>query len=199
MTDLVFVLASGNQHKAAEIAAMLPVSISLVLQSKWDIESPPEPASTFVENALIKARHACSITGLPTIADDSGLCVNALDGAPGIISARYAGESASDEDNRAKLLEALSGINEREASFYCALVCLNHINDPAPLIAVGRWEGSITEASAGDSGFGYDPVFYVPTHRKTAAELKADEKNMISHRGVALKTLVQQIRARYTA
>ena len=199
MTEMQFVFATSNTHKANELQSMLPDHISLVLQSELGITGPPEPAHSFVENALIKARHACHASGLPAIADDSGLCVDALDGAPGIISARYAGEQATDAENRKKLLSELSTIQQRNAVFYCVLVCLNTVEDPAPLIAMGQWRGRIATQETGLQGFGYDPVFVVPAFNKTAAELSSNEKNAISHRGIALGSLIQQINERYTA
>ena len=194
-----FVLASGNLHKAEEIRGTLPSDIELVLQSELGVDSAEETGSTFVENALIKAKHAASVTGMPSIADDSGICVAALDGAPGIFSARYAGAGASDQDNVQKLLTSLEGKDHRNAFFYCVLVCLDHANDPTPLIAEARWPGKITMNQSGDGGFGYDPVFLPEGLSKTAAELSPDEKNAISHRGQALSLLSQSLRERYSA
>lgn len=193
-----FVFATSNAHKVKELQSMLPHHISVIAQSDLGIVGPPEPAVTFVENALIKARHASLASGLPTIADDSGLCVAALDGAPGVLSARYAGDQATDQDNRTKLLSAMSSEEQRDAAFYCALVCLKTADDPSPLIAIGRWAGKIAEREVGDDGFGYDAVFVVPQYDKTAAELTADEKNTISHRGLALRSLIQQISEQHT-
>ncbi len=192
-----FVLASGNLHKAEEIGAMLPTGIELVLQSALGVDSAEETGSTFIENALIKAKHAASITGLPAIADDSGICVSVLDGSPGIFSARYAGSGASDTDNVDKLLQAMEGCSDRSAFFYCVLVCLDHTKDPTPLIAEARWSGRITSKPSGDSGFGYDPVFIPDNANRTAAELTADEKNAASHRGQALQVLAKSLRDRY--
>lgn len=194
-----FVLASGNLHKAEEIRATLPSDIELILQSELGVDSAEETGSTFVENALIKAKHAASVTGMPAIADDSGICVEALSGAPGIFSARYAGVGASDQDNVKKLLASLEGQDKRNAFFYCVLVCLNHADDPTPLIAEARWSGTITMTQTGEGGFGYDPVFIPQGSNKTAAELSADEKNAISHRGQALSLLSQSLRERYPA
>ena len=194
-----FVLASSNIHKADEISAMLPDRFQLVLQSSLKVPPADETGSTFIENALIKARHAAQLTGLPAIADDSGLCVDALDGAPGIHSARYAGPSAADADNVTKLLSAMSGEDSRRAKFYCVLVSLEHTNDPTPLLAEAIWEGEIAKAPRGRDGFGYDPVFYLPTLGRTAAELSMSDKNSISHRGQALNRLVSKLLERYPA
>lgn len=184
-----WVLASGNQHKAEEIASGLPASIELVLQSDLGIDSPPEPASTFVENALIKARHASLQSGLPALADDSGICVRALDGRPGVRSARFAGGDASDDANTKLLLKEMEGVEDREAFFYCVLVMLQSAEDPTPIITEGRWQGSIATSPAGNDGFGYDPVFYLNSHQCTAAELTPTEKNRFSHRAQALRIL----------
>lgn len=186
------VLASGNLHKAEEISRMLP-DADLRLQSEFDVTPAIESGSTFIENALIKARHACRQTGLPVIADDSGLCVEAMNGAPGIISARYAGETASDRDNVAKLLSELDGENNRNAFFHCVLVLLRSPDDPRPLIAEGTWHGEISRSPKGNQGFGYDPVFFLPSLGRTAAELTQDEKNAISHRGLALQRLAKSL------
>ncbi|MBO6557488.1 MAG: RdgB/HAM1 family non-canonical purine NTP pyrophosphatase [Pseudomonadales bacterium] len=194
-----FVMASGNLHKAEEIRATLPSDIELILQSELGVDSAEETGGTFVENALIKAKHAASVTGMPAIADDSGLCVEALGGAPGIFSARYAGTGVSDQDNVQKLLTSLEGEDRRDAFFYCVLVCLDHANDPTPLIAEARWPGTITRDQTGDGGFGYDPVFLPEGLSKTAAELSADEKNAVSHRGQALRLLSKSLRERYSA
>lgn len=188
-----FVLASGNAHKAEEIRAFLPAEIELLLQSELGVESPEEIGTTFIENALIKAIHAARVTGLPSIADDSGLCVNALGGAPGVTSARYAGAGASDFDNLTKLLQQLGNHSNRRAFFHCTLVCLVHPDSPTPLIAQGNWHGEVTDSPKGSSGFGYDPVFLVPELALTAAELDMSEKNRISHRGIALQRLAELI------
>ncbi len=193
-----FVLASSNRHKAEEIQQLLP-DIELLLQSEAGVESPPETGSTFVENALIKAKHASQVTGLPALADDSGLCVHALKGEPGIYSARYAGEKATDQDNVQKLLHALGDEPDRRAYFYCALIVLSHPRDPCPLIAEARWNGEIALAPFGEGGFGYDPVFVVPGFNKTAAELPPEEKNAISHRGQALQLLIRKLSEQYSA
>ena len=194
-----FVLASGNAHKVQEICALMPKEFELTLQTDLGIESVPETASTFVENALLKARHATSETGLPAIADDSGLCVAALNGAPGLYSARYAGPDASSEANIDKLLSALKGVDNRHAFFYCVLVCLDNAKDPAPLIAAASWPGTIALKTAGRKGFGYDPVFRPEKLKKTAAELAPEEKNALSHRGQALSILTRKLNERYSA
>ena len=192
-----FVLASSNPHKAEEIRAILPDQFELVVQSELGIDAAGETGSTFVENALIKAKHAAAIAGLPAIADDSGICVFALKGAPGIHSARYAGPGAMDADNVARLLDALKDERARSAYFYCVLVCLAHADDPTPLIAEARWPGTITTAPAGSGGFGYDPVFCPDGLQLTAAELAPEEKNAVSHRGQALTILARSLRERY--
>lgn len=196
-----WVLASGNQKKAKELSALLqPLQVEIVLQSALAVVQPPEDGLTFVENALIKARAACEQTGLPAIADDSGLIVDALLGAPGIYSARFAGESATDEDNNHKLLDALSSIPEplRGARFVSVIVMMQHALDPLPIIAQGVWEGCILFQPAGTLGFGYDPLFWVPTHACASAQLPNDEKNRISHRGQAMQSLLAQLADRAT-
>lgn len=192
------VLASGNLHKAEEIRDCLPETFDIRLQSEFDVTPADETGSTFVENALIKAKHAAEITGLPVISDDSGICVEALGGAPGIFSARYAGTDASDQDNVEKLLAALGDTENRAAYFYCVLVYMADAGDPTPLIAEARWSGSITNVPSGTSGFGYDPVFRPDKSDQTAAEIGAAEKNRISHRGQALKLLAQKLSERYS-
>jgi len=190
------VLASGNRGKVSELSAMLdPLGWTVLPQSNWQIPEAIEDGLSFIENALIKARHASRLTGLPALGDDSGLVVDALDGAPGIYSARYAGTDASDESNNCKLLDALSEIQEpdRGAHFYCAMALVRHAQDPAPLLATGRWNGRILCSPAGTGGFGYDPVFWVPGQACSSAELPADVKNRISHRGQALNALVEQM------
>jgi XTP/dITP diphosphohydrolase len=189
------VLASGNRGTLRELTVMLePLGWSVRPQGDWNVPDAVEDGLSFVENALIKARHATRLTGLPALADDSGLAVDALDGAPGIYSARYAG-GAGDDANTQKLLRALAGVpeGERSAHFYCAMALMHHAEDPAPLIAVGRWDGTITQAPSGDGGFGYDPVFFVPEAGCTSAELPAEAKNRMSHRGRALSALVALI------
>jgi XTP/dITP diphosphohydrolase len=186
------VLASGNAGKLAEIRDVLAdANFELIAQSELGIADADETASTFVENALIKARHAARLSGLAALGDDSGLCVDALGGAPGLISARYAGVHGDSAANIAKLLDALRGVSEnrRGAYFHCAIVRLCAADDPAPLIAEGRWYGRILDAPRGSRGFGYDPVFFDSTHNASAAELDPAVKNRVSHRGQALTKL----------
>lgn len=193
-----FVLASGNAGKLAEMRALLaPLGVTLVAQTELGVRGPAETGLTFVENALLKARHAALATGLPAIADDSGLVVDALGGAPGVRSARFAGPDATDADNVAKLLAALEGRpdGERAASFHCVLVALAAHDDPAPLIATGIWRGRIAAAPAGRFGFGYDPVFLAPRLGATAAELPPAVKNRLSHRARAARRLRAALRA----
>ena len=190
------VLASSNLGKLAELSALLePAGLRVVSQDAFGIEPVEETALTFVENALIKARAACAATGLPALADDSGVVVNALEGAPGVHSARYAGGGASDADNVAKLLEALEGVAppERGAAFVCAIVYLRHARDPCPIVCEGIWEGRILDAPRGAGGFGYDPVFFIETLGRSAAELSRAEKNAVSHRGQALAQLLDRL------
>ncbi len=186
------VLASGNAGKLVEIREVLAdLAIELVGQSELGVDDAEETGATFVENAILKARHAARITGLPALGDDSGICVDALDGAPGLLSARYAGEHGNSAANIAKLLDALKEVPEaaRSAHFLCVIVLLRHAEDPAPLIAEGRWHGRILEASRGHGGFGYDPIFFDPSRNASAAELESAVKNRISHRGQALARL----------
>lgn len=186
------VLASSNAGKLAEIREVLADNgIALIAQSGLGIADADETATTFVENALIKARHAARQSGLPALGDDSGLCVDVLDGAPGLRSARYAGAHGDSAANIAKLLAALDGVEDarRTAHFHCTIVLLRGADDPAPLIAEGRWYGRILHAPRGANGFGYDPVFFDPLLGKGAAELVADVKNRVSHRGQALAAL----------
>ncbi|CDG98164.1 putative protein controls HAP (6-N-hydroxylaminopurine) mutagenesis (Ham1) [Xenorhabdus bovienii str. puntauvense] len=188
------ILATGNAGKVRELADLLTdFGLDIVAQTELGVDSADETGLTFIENAIIKARHAAAITGLPAIADDSGLSVNALGGAPGIYSARYAGIDASDRNNLEKLLEAMRDIpdEERQAQFNCVLVYLRHAEDPTPLIFHGRWSGIITHEPAGNGGFGYDPIFYVPEFGCTAAELSREQKSAVSHRGQALKMLLE--------
>lgn len=192
------VLASGNRGKAREIAALLQdCDIAIATQTELGIEGAEETGATFIDNALLKARHAARASGLPAIADDSGLEVDALGGAPGVYSARYAGADASDADNLAKLLDAMRDIApaKRQARFRCAMVFVRGADDTAPTICEGVWEGRIAAAPAGANGFGYDPIFFVPTHGRTAAELDAETKNALSHRGQALRCLLERLRA----
>jgi len=189
------VLASGNRGKLAELSQLLaPLGIDVASQSAFGIEAAPEERATFVENAIDKARHVSRQAGLPALADDSGLVVPALGGAPGIRSARYAGEHGDDTANNTALLAALADRDDRQAHFYCALVLLRHAADPAPLIATARWDGVILHEPRGGSGFGYDPLFYLPDLGQTAAELAAAAKNRISHRGRAMAALLEQLR-----
>lgn len=191
------VIASNNQGKIAELADLLgPLGLTPVAQGELGVGEAEEPAVTFVENAILKARHAARITGLPALADDSGLAVDSLDGAPGVRSARYAGDTASDADNVLALLDALKDVpdHRRTAQFHCVLVYLRHADDPTPVICHGRWPGSILQQPQGDGGFGYDPVFLVPETGTSAAELSRAEKGRISHRGRALALLLGQLR-----
>ena len=188
------VVATANRGKVRELAqALATLDLELLTQTELGIASAPETAATFVENALGKARHAAAASGLPAIGDDSGLVVAALGGAPGVLSARYAGDSADDAANNAKLLEALAGTGERSAYFYCALVYLAAADDPTPMISIGRWNGRIVDAPSGDNGFGYDPHFFIPTLNKTAAQLTVAEKNRLSHRGQACRHLATML------
>ncbi len=191
------VLATGNPGKVRELADLLAAfGLDIVAQSELGVESAEETGLTFIENAILKARHAAQITGLPAIADDSGLAVDALGGAPGIYSARFAGVEASDRQNLDKLLVELENVPdaERQAQFHCVLVYVRHAADPTPLVFHGSWAGEITRAAAGAGGFGYDPIFYVPELGKTAAELSKDEKRAVSHRGKALTLLLEAMR-----
>ncbi|ORM67128.1 XTP/dITP diphosphatase [Pantoea rwandensis] len=191
------VLATGNPGKVRELADLLAAfGLDIVAQTELGVESAEETGLTFIENAILKARHAAQITGLPAIADDSGLAVDALGGAPGIYSARYAGLDASDQQNLDKLLVALENVpdGQRQAQFHCVLVYVRHAEDPVPLVFHGSWEGEITRAAAGQGGFGYDPIFYVPELGKTAGELSKDEKRAVSHRGKALTLLLEAMR-----
>jgi len=190
------VLATGNQGKVKELANMLQnLNISVVPQSDFNVSEVAETGTTFVENAIIKARHAAKITGLPTIADDSGLAVDFLQGAPGIYSSRYAGENANDQNNIDKLLIALKEVPkaQRTARFLCVLIFMRHADDPTPIICQGSWEGIITKEQSGEQGFGYDPIFYVPSQKMTSAQLSREVKNQLSHRGKALVLLKAQL------
>jgi XTP/dITP diphosphohydrolase len=187
------VLASSNPGKVREINQLLAaLDLQVRPQSEFGVVDAEETGLSFVENAILKARNAAQHTGLPAIADDSGIEVDALHGAPGIYSARFAGEGATDQANLDKLLAELDGLPEaqRSARFQCLMVFMEHANDPTPLICQGTWEGRILPAARGDNGFGYDPVFYVPTHDCSSAELPAEVKNSLSHRGQALRKLV---------
>ncbi len=186
------VLATGNTGKLAEIAPVLaPLDLELVPQSAFDLDEAVEDGLSFVENALIKARHAARLTGLPAIADDSGLEVEALNGAPGIHSSRYAGETATDRDNLEHLLTAMAGLptEARRARFVCVMVYMRHAEDPVPVICQGTWSGRIAEQASGRNGFGYDPVFVVDNRGRTSAELDPAEKARLSHRAKALAQL----------
>ena len=188
------VLASANAGKAAELDAVLaPLGIALRPMAEFGIVAPEETGLTFVENALLKARHAAAAAGLPAIADDSGLVVPALGGAPGLYSSRYAGPNASAADNNAKLIAALKGVADRRAAFHCALVWLESPLDPAPIVAFGVWHGVIVDAPLGANGFGYDPHFFLPTLGVTAAELPTARKNQLSHRGAACRQLASAL------
>ncbi|ADT69500.1 inosine/xanthosine triphosphatase [Pseudoalteromonas sp. SM9913] len=169
------------------------LNINVVPQSDFNVSEVAETGTTFVENAIIKARHAAKITGLPAIADDSGLEVDSLNGAPGVYSARFAGKGASDQDNIDKLLADLGDNPNRRARFWCVLVLMRHADDPTPLICSASWEGEITLSQHGEGGFGYDPIFFVPSENCTSAELTKAQKNTLSHRGQALKMLLQEL------
>jgi XTP/dITP diphosphohydrolase len=196
----LWVLATSNAGKVEELSALFAeagLHLRVTAQSALGVRAPEETGATFVENALLKARHAASITGLPAIADDSGLVVDSLRGAPGIRSARFAGEQADDDANIAKLLGLLAEASiSRTARFHCVLVALEHPDDAAPLIASGSWHGEIAHAPRGAHGFGYDPVFFDPTLNRTAAELAPTQKNAVSHRGMALRRLVELLKNR---
>ena len=190
------VLASSNAGKLIEMREVLAgLGLDLISQAQLGIGDADETATTFIENALLKARHAASVSGLPALGDDSGICVDALNGAPGLYSARYAGAHGDAAANIAKLLEALRAVPQaqRGAYFYCVVVLVRTAHDPAPLIAQGRWNGRILDAARGSGGFGYDPVFYDPRLGAGAAELDATIKNRVSHRGQALAQLREQL------
>jgi XTP/dITP diphosphohydrolase len=189
------VLASNNAGKLKEFSALLtPLGFDVHTQSEFNVPEADEPHGTFIENALEKARHAARLTGLAALADDSGVCANALGGAPGVLSARFAGEPKSDARNNRKLIDDLAAHADKSAYYYCVLVFLRHANDPQPVIAEGRWNGEIIAEPRGQGGFGYDPHFWLPAVGKTAAELSAEEKNRLSHRGQALRMLVEKLR-----
>ncbi|MEO8342441.1 MAG: RdgB/HAM1 family non-canonical purine NTP pyrophosphatase [Gallionella sp.] len=191
------VIASNNPGKLREFQFLLqPLGIELLTQAQLGIAEAEEPHVTFIENALAKARHVSRLSGLPALADDSGICVNALKGAPGVLSARYAGDDPkSDQRNNEKLLQAMQGVTDRRAHYYCVLVLLHHADDPQPLIAEGEWHGEIAHEERGEGGFGYDPLFWLPEFGKTSAQLERDEKHAISHRGKALKVLLQRLQS----
>ena len=188
------VIASSNPGKLREFATLLvPFEFIAVPQTELGVTDADEPFATFIENALTKARHASHVTGLPALADDSGLCVPALGGAPGVFSARYAGEPKSDQHNNEKLIAALKGHTDRRAFYYSVLVLVMHADDPHPLFADGEWHGEIIDAPRGISGFGYDPYFWVPEQGCTAAELPEGIKNRMSHRGLAMQQLTKKL------
>lgn len=191
------VLASNNVGKVKEFQALLaPLNFQIIPQGELGIPSAEEPHSTFVENALAKARHASAASGLSALADDSGICVHALDGRPGVKSARFAGDSANDAANNRKLIAELEIHAIRGAHYVCALVFVDSVNDPEPLIVQTRWYGQIIADARGVNGFGYDPHFYLPDLKMTAAELNPGQKNLISHRGQALRELITQLKSR---
>ena len=190
------ILASNNKGKIAEFNTMLDGIYQVVSMSDMQVKEVPETGLTFVENALIKARNASEQSGLPALSDDSGIVVDALNGEPGIYSARYAGNHGDDEANTQKLLDKMEDVSDgkRTARFWCAIVFVEHTNDPTPIIVQRGWEGEILRKKAGDNGFGYDPIFYVPTHGCTSAELSPEIKNSISHRGKALVALLEELK-----
>ena len=190
------VLASNNAGKLVEIGEILaPLAIEVLPQSAFGVDEAEEPHPTFIENAIAKARHASRQSRLPALADDSGVCVDALGGEPGVHSARYAGEPRSDERNNAKLVAGLRGADNRRAHYYCVIAMVRHADDPQPLIAEGAWHGEIVDAPRGSQGFGYDPHFFLPELGMTAAELAPAHKNRISHRGQALAKLLPGLKA----
>lgn len=191
------VIASSNPGKLREIAhALEPLAIEVLPQSAFNVPEAEEPHATFIENALVKARHASRRCGLPALADDSGICVDVLGGEPGVHSARYAGDPGSDGRNNRKLLEVLAGETNRKAHFYCVMVLVRHAGDPQPLVAEGEWHGEILREPRGANGFGYDPLFLDPELGRSGAELALEEKNRVSHRGKALARLVARLRER---
>ena len=188
------VIASNNAGKLREIARIVePLGIEAMPQGAFGVPECPEPHVTFVENCIAKARHAAAHTGLPALADDSGICVDALNGAPGVYSARYAGEPKSDQRNNQKLIAALQGQGNRRAHYYCVMVYVRYADDPTPIIAEGAWHGEIIDEPRGTGGFGYDPYFLVPAYGLTGAELDMEEKNKLSHRGQALRILAEKL------
>ena len=189
------ILASNNPGKLKEFSEILgPIGFTLHPQEEFNVPEADEPFATFVENALQKARHASRLTGLPALADDSGVCVNAFGGKPGVWSARFAGEPKSDARNNAKVIADLERHADKSAYYYCVLVYVRHADDPQPVIADGRWNGEITPVARGTNGFGYDPHFYIPSLGKCVAELSSVEKNALSHRGQALRALVEKLK-----
>ncbi|MDP2430471.1 MAG: RdgB/HAM1 family non-canonical purine NTP pyrophosphatase [Pseudomonadota bacterium] len=188
------VIASNNAGKLREIARIIePMGFEAMPQAAFGVPECPEPHVTFVENCIAKARHAAAHTGLPALADDSGICVDALNGAPGVYSARYAGDPKSDERNNQKLIEALQGQANRRAHYYCVMVYVRYADDPTPIIAEGAWHGEIIDEPRGAGGFGYDPYFLVPAFGQTGAEMSMEDKNQVSHRGRALRTLASML------
>jgi XTP/dITP diphosphohydrolase len=188
------VIASNNAGKVREFQFLLqPLGIEVVTQAELGISEAEEPHCTFIENAITKARHVSALSGLPALADDSGICVTALGGAPGVFSARYAGRLRSDRRNNAKLLVDMEGISDRRAHYYCVLALVTHAADPQPLIAEGSWHGEIAHQERGEGGFGYDPLFWLPELGKMSAELTRDEKHAISHRGQAMRVLLVKL------
>ena len=190
------VIASNNPGKLREFQFLLqPLGIEVLTQAQLGIAEAEEPHVTFIENALAKARHVSRLSGLPALADDSGICVTALAGAPGVLSARYAGDAPkSDARNNEKLMQVMRGITDRRAHYYCVLVLLQHADDPQPLIAEGEWHGEIAQEEHGDGGFGYDPFFWLPEFGKTSAQLEREEKHAISHRGKAMRMLLEKLK-----
>jgi len=193
------VIASNNPGKLREFEKMLaPLGIEVLTQAQLGISEAEEPHCTFVENALAKARHVSRESGLPALADDSGICVEALGGAPGVQSARYAGDNPkSDRRNNDKLLQDMQGVTDRRAHYYCVLVLVRHADDPQPIIAEGEWWGEIAHEERGDGGFGYDPMFWLPEQGRMSAELTHDEKAQISHRAKALKILLEKLKLKH--
>ena len=191
------VLASNNTGKVKEFEALLaPLNFQVIPQGELGIPSAEEPHFTFVENALAKARHASAASGLPALADDSGICAHALNGQPGVLSARFAGEQGEDAANNRKLIQDLKDQADRGAHYVCALVFVNSANDPEPIIVQARWYGQIIDHASGNNGFGYDPHFFLPEQQCTAAELEPEKKNLISHRGQALRELIAHLKSR---
>ncbi|MDD3266928.1 MAG: RdgB/HAM1 family non-canonical purine NTP pyrophosphatase [Burkholderiales bacterium] len=189
------VIASNNQGKIKEFQDIFAkYNIEIIPQSQLNVPEPEEPFETFVENSLLKARHCSKYTGLPSLADDSGLCVDILGGEPGVFSARYAGTPKSDQKNIDKLLKAMQNKTNKDAYFYCSLVFVRHHKDPQPIIADGVFNGQITQEQKGDNGHGYDPIFLVKEYQKTAAELDPETKNKISHRGIAIEELIKKLK-----
>jgi XTP/dITP diphosphohydrolase len=189
------VLASNNQGKLKEFSQILaPLSWTVHAQAEFAVPEAEEPFFTFVENALAKARHASRHTGLPALADDSGICVRALGGKPGVLSARYAGEPKSDQRNNAQLISDLAGCDDKSAYYYCVLVYVRSEFDPQPIIADGMWHGELIDTPIGDAGFGYDPYFWLPELQKTVAQLSHEQKNSLSHRGQAIRNLLEKLK-----